>query len=612
MKFRFLLLTCCLFCGLILNAQKNYIIPEPKKIEFVDNNKVGFRLFKKSSLELIGVSKDNQAVKELSLFINELTGFSLSEKINKKSNILIKISSGIEKIGEEGYLLTILPKQSLTIEANSERGLYYGVQSLKQILLYTKQKRDDPNFMSFEKNETVIEENYGNVESNFNAANLATKGYKSIQDPGDFVRNNKSDNARGDFTDLPSAERLTIDAYEISSIVIEDSPRFQYRGMMLDVSRHFMPVSFIKKFIDIIAMHKMNTFHWHLTDDQGWRIEIKKYPKLTEVGSKRKATLIGHSYETPISLGIMKKNPKFDGIPHEGFYTQEEIKDIVNYASKRYVTIIPEIDIPGHTSSMIAAYPHLGSSKENIGVKTLWGIQNDILNVNETTFKFLENVFSEIVELFPSKYIHIGGDEARKIQWKNSEIIQNQMKELGLNDENELQSYFIKRVEKFINSKGKKIIGWDEIIDGGLAPNATVMSWRGEEGAIHAAKSGHEAIMTPTSHCYFDYYQDKPNNEPLAIGGFLPLKKVYLYEPIPQGLSNEESKKILGAQGNLWTEYIQKPKDVEYMVIPRMTALSEVVWSPRKLRNLDEFKKRLKSFRYFYDKLNINYRKKDF
>ena len=381
---------------------------------------------------------------------------------------------------------------------------------------------------------------------------------------------------------------------------------------MLDVSRHFMPVSFIKKFIDIIAMHKMNTFHWHLTDDQGWRIEIKRYPKLTEVGSKRKETLVGHSYETPISLGIMKKNPKFDGIPHEGYYTQEEIKEIISYASKRYVTIIPEIDIPGHTSSMIAAYPELGSSKENIGVKTLWGVQNDILNINENTFEFLENMFSEIIDLFPSKYIHIGGDEARKDQWKNSSTIQNQMKELGLKDENELQSYFIKRVEKFINSKGKKIIGWDEIIDGGLAPNATVMSWRGEEGAIYAAKSGHQAIMSPTSHCYFDYYQDKPINEPLAIGGLIPLKKVYLYEPIPQGLSNEESKKILGAQGNLWTEYIKEPKDVEYMIIPRMTALSEVVWSPRKLRNLDEFKKRLKSFKFFYDNLNINYRKNDF
>ena len=612
MKSKFLLLTYFLFCGLILNAQKNYIIPEPKKIEFIDNNKIGFRLFKKSSLELIGISKNDQAVEDLTTFINELTGFSLSEKVNKKSNILIKISSGIENIGEEGYLLSILPKQNLTIEANSKRGLYYGVQTLKQILLYTKEKRDNPNFISFEKNEKIIEENYDNVESDFNAANLTTKGYKSIQDPGDFVRNNKSDNARGDFTDLPSAERLTIDAYEIPSMVIEDSPRFQYRGMMLDVSRHFMPISFIKKFIDIIAMHKMNTFHWHLTDDQGWRIEIKKYPKLTEVGSKRKETLVGHSYETPISLGIMKKYPKFDGIPHEGYYTQEEIKDVIEYANKRYVTIIPEIDIPGHTSSMIAAYPELGSSKENIGVKTLWGVQNDILNINETTFEFLENMFSEIIDLFPSKYIHIGGDEARKIQWKNSKIIQNQMKELGLKDENELQSYFIKRVEKFLNSKGKKIIGWDEIIDGGLAPNATVMSWRGEEGAIHAAKSGHDAIMTPTSHCYFDYYQDKPNNEPLAIGGLLPLKKVYLYEPIPQGLSKEESKKILGAQGNLWTEYIKKPKDVEYMIIPRMTALSEVVWSPRKLRNLNEFKKRLKSFKFFFDKLNVNYRKKDF
>ena len=610
-KLKFITIIYFSLCASFLYAQKNYIIPEPSKIEFIESNKVGFRLYKKSSIQLEGITKNSISYQELTSFINQLTGFSLSEKINKKSNILLKVSAGLEQIGNEGYKISILPKNNLTIEANTENGLYYGVQTLKQILLYTKEKRDNENFTLFE-DKTITYVDAQEKNSDFNAANLTTKGYKTIKDPGDFVTKNKTDNARGDFTDLPSAERLTIDAYEISPMTIEDHPRFQYRGMMLDVARHFMPKAFIKKFIDILAMHKMNVFHWHLTDDQGWRIEIKKYPRLTEIGSIRKETLIGHSYETPTSLGIMKKNPKFDGIPHGGYYTQEEIKDIVQYAKDRFITIIPEIDIPGHTSSMIAAYPELGSSTENIGVKTLWGIQNDILNVKENTFQFLENMFVEIINLFPSEYIHIGGDEAKKIQWKNSEPIQKTINELGIKDESELQSYFTKRIEKFLNSQGKTIIGWDEIIEGGLAPNATVMSWRGEEGGIIAAKAGHNAIMTPTTHCYFDYYQDKPSKEPLAIGGLLPLKKVYLYEPLPKGLSAEENKRILGAQGNLWTEYIKTPKDVEYMIIPRMTALSEVVWSPRKLRNLQEFKKRLKFFKYFYDNSNINYRKNDF
>ena len=353
-----------------------------------------------------------------------------------------------------------------------------------------------------------------------------------------------------------------------------------------------------------MAMHKMNRFHWHLTDDHGWRIEIKKYPKLIEIGSKRDETLIGHAR-------FAGKNPKFDGIPHEGHYTQEEIKEIIEYAEERYVEIIPEIDMPGHTASLIASYPELGTSQEKISVKKIWGVQDDILIPTENTFNFLENIISEVVTLFPSEYIHIGGDEARKKQWIESEEVQSIMRDLEIHDEDSLQTYFISRVQKIISKFNRKIIGWDEIIEGGLVKDATVMSWRGEEGGIFAAKSGNNAIMSPTSHLYFDYYQAK-NGEPLAIGGLIPLDKVYSYEPIPQELDLNQATKILGAQGNVWTEYIKTPEMVEYMSIPRMTALSEVVWSKRKKRDYDEFRKRLKFFKYFLDEKKINYRDKEF
>ena len=438
-----------------------------------------------------------------------------------------------------------------------------------------------------------------NSKQSINAANITTTGYKSI-------------NETGYFQGLEKTETKKLNAYDFASMIIEDTPRFGYRGMMLDVSRHFMPLSFIKKFIDLIAMHKMNTFHWHLTDYQGCRIEIKKYPKLTSIGSKRTETVAGHVLKSPVSLRIWKDVQEYDGIPHEGYYTQEEIKEVVAYASERFITIIPEIDLPGHTSSLIAAYPEYGSSDKNIGVKTIWGIQEDIIKPNENTFNFLKDVFTEIADLFPSKYIHIGGDEANKKQWIESEEVQEIIKNLELEDEAQLQSYFISRMEKILNSLDKKIIGWDEIIEGGLNPNATIMSWRGVEGGITAAKAGNYAIMTPTSHCYFDYYQRKSNDEPLAIGGFTPLQKVYEFEPIPKELDLNQSSKILGAQGNLWTEFIKTPEQVEYMTVPRMTALSEVVWSKRKVRNFKEFKLRLNLYKYFLDLENINYSPHEF
>jgi hexosaminidase len=367
--------------------------------------------------------------------------------------------------------------------------------------------------------------------------------------------------------------------------LIQDSPRFAYRGMHLDVGRHFFPPVFVKEYIDLLAMHKFNTFHWHLTEDQGWRIEIKKFPELQRVASCRNETLIGHYNDQP---------HRFDGKKYCGFYTQREIKDIVEYAKKRFVTIIPEIELPGHSLAALSAYPELGCTGGPYEVATKWGIFDDVYCAgNEKTFNFLDDVLAEVCSLFPGKYIHIGGDECPKARWEKCPKCQKRMKDEGLKDAHELQSYFIKRIERTLALHERKLIGWDEILEGGLAPTATVMSWRGTEGGIAAAKAGHDAIMTPASHCYFDHYQSDPNTEPLAIGGFTTLEKVYSYEPIPEGLTDQQAKHILGAQGNVWTEYMPKPEQVKYMAFPRAAALAEVVWSPKGKRNWADFARRI-------------------
>lgn len=372
------------------------------------------------------------------------------------------------------------------------------------------------------------------------------------------------------------------EVWKVPVCVIEDAPRFKYRGMHLDVGRHFFSVDFIKRYIDLLAMHKMNTFHWHLTEDQGWRIEIKKYPKLTDIGSIRKETMKGHY-----------RDQQWDGTPYGGFYTQDQVREIVEYASKRFVDVIPEIEMPGHAMAALAAYPEFGCTGGPYQVGTRWGIEEDVFCPYEETFVFLEDVLTEVMELFPSTYIHIGGDESPKTTWKKSAFCQELIKKEGLKDEHELQSYFIKRIDAFITSKGRKMIGWDEILEGGISPNATIMSWRGEEGGVAAAKEKHDAIMTPTSYVYFDYYQSDPMTEPLAIGGFLPLEKVYNYEPIPAELSEEEAKYIIGTQGNLWTEYVPTPSQVEYMAYPRASALAEVAWTAKSNKNYADFGKRL-------------------
>ena len=387
---------------------------------------------------------------------------------------------------------------------------------------------------------------------------------------------------------------------KLQNQVIKDSPRFKYRGMHLDVGRHMYPVAFIKKYIDGLAMLKFNNFHWHLTEDQGWRIEIEKYPELNNIGSYRDSTLIGHYTDKPW---------QFDKTRYGGFYTKKEIKEVVRYAQERGINVIPEIEMPGHSQAAVSSYPEFGCTGEQVGVAPLWGVFKEIYCSKNETFDFLEDIIDEVVELFPGKYIHIGGDEAPKTNWKACGNCQNVINREELKDEHELQSYFITRMEKYINSKGKQIIGWDEILEGGLAPNATVMSWRGVSGGIEAAKMNHEVIMTPNATCYLDHYQAKDTaNEPLAIGGYTPIEEIYNYEPIPNELDESLHKYIIGAQGNVWTEYMKTSDHVEYMVFPRIFALSEVVWAKDK-PSFNDFENKVIDMYPILDKMDINYSK---
>lgn len=483
--------------------------------------------------------------------IQQLTQVSPSVT-DQKASIALTLNDQIEN--EEGYTLEVTPDQ-INISGKNAKGVFYGIQSLVQLI------------------------------------NLPEEG-SSITD-------------------------ITVPA-----VSIKDQPRFIYRGMHLDVARHFFDVDFVKKYIDMIAMHKMNTFHWHLTEDQGWRIEIKKYPELTKVGAYRNGTITGHY------PGETNDNERYGG-----FYTQDDIKEVLAYAQKRHVEVIPEIELPGHSQAAIASYPYLScfpeeptevpnslmseASKEQQKngqpkvVQESWGVYNDVYCAGkEETFAFLEGVLDEVTALFPSKYIHIGGDECPKKNWERCPNCQKRIKEEGLEDEHALQSYFVTRMEKYLNSKGKQIIGWDEILEGGLAPNATVMSWRGVKGGIEAAKQDHNVIMTPNSHCYFDHYQSKDtDNEPLSIGGFLPVEKVYSYEPVPEELSADQQHYILGAQGNLWSEYIKTEEHMEYMALPRATALSEVVWSQKEDKDFEDFKSRLNHMRKLYETKGYNYAK---
>ena len=453
-----------------------------------------------------------------------------------KNSIELSLDPQLANLGDEGYMLTVT-KDKAQIKAFKSAGVFYGVQTLRQLL------------------------------------------------PSESLRKAKVEGVE----------------WSIPCVQIEDIPRFAWRGGQIDVGRHFMPKEFILKYIDLLAFHKFNTLHLHLTEDQGWRIEIKKYPKLTEIGSARKETMAG-----PYS------DHKFDGKPHKGFFTQEDIREIVAYAADRFVTVMPEIEMPGHSQAAIAAYPELGNTGKQLEVFTSWGVNENVFNVEDSTISFLQDVLTEVMTLFPSKFIHIGGDECPKKQWQESASAQAKMKSLGIKTEHELQSWFIKQIDRFLDSKGRRLVGWDEILEGGLAPGATVMSWRGEAGGIQAAKEGHDVIMTPTDTCYFDYYQSKDTKkEPLAIGGFLPLETVYRYEPLPKALTEAEAKHVLGVEFQLWTEYIPDPKQSEYMAFPRACAMSEVAWSAKGDRNYTEFLSRLNNHFARLKAMDVNYRSLD-
>jgi len=535
------------------SAQDYFIIPQPLSQE-ISTGKFLINAKTKVAGD-ISLEKEGQFLADI---LSAASGQSIpfSSEVNK-GNIILKLNAAIEN--EEGYELDVKYNE-IVISGKTSKGVFYGIQTLRQLIPITAKENG-----------------------------------------------------------------VTLKSLTIPAVTIKDNPRYQYRGMHLDVARHFFSVDFVKKYIDLIAMHKMNTFHWHLTEDQGWRIEIKKYPKLTEIGAWRNGTIIGHH------PGIGNDEKEYGG-----FYTQEEIKDIVKYATERHITVIPEIELPGHSGAAIAAYPFLscfpeeptkifndmGSKKgkeiqangtPKIVVET-WGVMDDVFCAGkEETFKFLEDVLAEIIPLFPSQYIHIGGDECPKGNWERCVHCQKRMESLNLKDEHELQSYFINRIEKYVNANGKKIIGWDEILEGGLAPNATVMSWRGTKGGIEAARQHHDVIMTPENTVYFDYYQNKDkNNEPLAIGGLTTVEDVYSFDPTPTELTREEQKYILGAQANVWSEYMETTDYVEYMILPRMTALSEVVWSSKESRNWQDFSKRLKYFSKRYDAMGLNYAKHTF
>lgn len=516
------LLTICVSLSLLAQRKNDaspiHIIPTP--VELIASN--GSLDIYNGLTIVIRSTTDSNATENLSAIVTDFLHHQGIQTSSNPKNKSLTLSLGGSSAAPEGYTLSV-SKKGISIEANTEAGLFYGIQTFIQLTPLTGTK-------------------------------------------------------------IPYVE-------------ITDYPRFAYRGLHLDVSRHMFPIEFIKKYIDLMAKYKFNRFHWHLTDDQGWRIEIKKYPKLQEIAAYRNGTIIGHA----------GRSTQYDNIRYGGYYTQEDIKEVIAYAATRYVTIIPEIEMPGHASAAIAAFPELGCRGDQIQTERTYGVFDPIFCAGkESTFTFLEDVLTEVMGLFPGTYIHIGGDEAPKTRWKECPHCQKRIQDNNLKNEHELQSYFIHRIEKFVNSKGKQIIGWDEILEGGLAPNATVMSWRGEEGGIAAAKQKHDVIMTPGNWCYFDHYQDTSKTEPMAIGGLTPVREVYAYEPLPAQLSADETKFVLGAQANVWTEYILTAQQVEYMVYPRACALAEVVWSPKEKRNYPDFLQRMEQHLKRLKSWNVN------
>lgn len=523
-------------------AQTCPIIPKPAQFETREGQ------FRFGNSTMIRIPNGNAELKTIAEYfarqLQTASGLTCcilpSTEAAPTANTLVLVPVAEDGIGTEGYRLDITGNH-ITIEAAKPPGFFYAIQSLYQLL--------PPEIFS------------------------STRTGASVN-------------------------------WSVPACRIEDKPRYGYRGLHLDVARHFFPVSFIKKYIDLLALHKFNTFHWHLTDDQGWRIEIKKYPKLTQIGSHRKETLIGHYYESDPQ--------QFDGQPYGGFYTQDEVREVVRYAQSKYVTIIPEIETPGHALAALAAYPEFGCSAGPYETATKWGIFNDVFCPYDKTFTFLQNVLTEVMALFPGPYIHIGGDECPKVAWKKSAYCQSLMKKLKLKNENQLQSYFTARIDRWVTSKGWKIIGWDEIMDGSgppirVSPSATVMSWRGVEGGLKAARLGHNVIMTPGDFVYLDHYQGDRAQEPLAFGRLTPLEKTYSYDPTPTDLPVSAQNRIIGVQANVWTEYLKTPEQVEYMVWPRAAAVAEVAWTPAEQKNWESFSERLPGLFQRLDHLKTAY-----
>ncbi len=524
-------------CSKPVSVKEPAIIPQPESIIISPG---AFQLNKKTVIVAEGEALDVAGY--LKAFLLKGSGLDLAIVPKGKRNaIILSLDQENAATGnKEGYVLKSTSK-NVTITASAKAGLFYGVQTLRQLFP----------------------------------------------------------------VEMESLLPIPDIAWAIPLVEIKDQPRFAWRGMMLDCVRHFFPVSHIKNVLDQLAAHKMNHFHWHLVDSQGWRIEIKKHPELTDISAWR----VDHE-----DMPWNSRPPQKPGeeATYGGFYTQDEIRDVISYAAALNIEVVPEIEMPAHVSCVFAAYPELSCSGKKMTVPSggVWPETNIYCAGNDQVFSFLEDVLTEVGELFPSNYIHVGGDEATKTNWKNCSKCQARIKTEGLKDENELQSYFIKRIEKFLDSKGKDLLGWDEILEGGLAPNAAVMSWRGFEGGIEAATSGHDVVMSPTKYCYFDYYQAPKESEPVAIGGFLPLSKVYEFDPIPDSLSASDEKHILGGQANIWTEYIPTPEHCFYMMFPRLDAMAENVWTLPENKNYDNFLTRLDRQFERYGFAGTNYCKK--
>ena len=558
------------------------IIPQP--VEIKETGKT-FEL-KSAAIIAYADAAAKQPAEMLATQLRPATGFELPVLPGTEGDIVFQTLED-SSLGKEGYELRVT--NYVSVEAPEAAGLFYGAQTLRQLfpveIFKTPHRNAEPQPPSTAWEKTPHRNAEPQCSAGFQSG--VSNGWKNAG-----VKAQPSSNG-----------------WKIPCVEIRDFPRFGWRGLMLDASRYFMPKEDVLKFIDTMASLKFNRLHWHLTDDQGWRIEIKKYPKLTEIGAWRDSTVIGHARAN-------RKKLNLDGVRHGGFYTQDDIREIVAYAEARQVTIVPEIDMPGHMQAAIAAYPELGCTDEKVQVKPMWGISQIILNPEESTVQFCKDVLTEVMELFPSEFIHIGGDEAKKNQWEKSARIQQLREERGLADMHEMQSWFIKQMDDFLVANGRRLIGWDEIAEGGLAKNAAVMWWRGKAKQTHgyeiarnAVRDGHDIVVAANGFLYLDYYQGKDKKiEPLAIGGYLPLEIVYDFEPVLDGMSKEDAAHILGVQGQLWREYMPTSEQVQYMAFPRALAIAEMAWLPKNQKNYASFLERVKVQEKRFDAADVNYR----